>query len=43
MRQFNQVDVLTIGELSPQLTYLKLSCIGSYLPGLPTHDHPQIH
>ena len=32
LEKFNKVDVMQIGELCPNLKYLRLSCIGSYVP-----------
>jgi len=32
LEKFNKVDVMQIGDLCPNLTYLRLSCIGSYVP-----------
>ena len=32
LEKFNQVDILQLGVLCPRLEYLRLSCIGSFLP-----------
>ena len=32
LEKFNQVDILQLGVLCPRLEYLRLSCVGSYLP-----------
>jgi len=32
LEKFNKVDVMQIGELCPKLKYLRLSCIGSFVP-----------
>eukprot|EP00092_Neocalanus_flemingeri_P048628 GFUD01055542.1.p1 GENE.GFUD01055542.1~~GFUD01055542.1.p1 ORF type:complete len:481 (+),score=77.20 GFUD01055542.1:123-1565(+) len=32
LEKFNKVDVMQIGDLCPHLTYLRLSCVGSYVP-----------
>merc|ERR1719369_1344053 len=32
LEKFNKVDVMQIGELCPNLRFLRLSCIGSYVP-----------
>jgi len=32
LEKFNKVDVMQIGELCPNLKFLRLSCIGSYVP-----------